>query len=291
MKKKKKDQTEISSDNPLDEFQNYLKKGNQSDNTIIAYSISIRYFYSLYQEITPTNLKAYRSFLISMYSPATINQRIHAMNVYLQFLETHHRDEYPDLHGFRLRSIKIPRGSFQDSIISNEDCELLQNKLKEEQQDFWYFIVRFLVTTGARVSELVQIKVEHLTCGYLDLYSKGGKVRRIYITDSLCEEALEWCRGRGQTSGFLFVGKNGKPVTCRGIHSQLKHFAARYGIDPNTMYPHSFRHRFAKNFLARNGDIALLADLMGHESIETTRIYLTKSSREQQDLLEEIVTW
>ncbi len=197
----------------------------------------------------------------------------------------------PELHSYRIHSVKMPRSSFKDTIISNEDCATLQNRLLEEHQEFWYFVVRFLVTTGARVSELTQIKVEHLRCGYLDLYSKGGKTRRIYTTDALCEEAMEWCSGRGQKSGFLFIGKTGRPVTSRGIHSQLKHFAVRYGIDPESVYPHSFRHRFAKNFLAKNGDIALLANLMGHESIETTRIYLTKSSREQQELLEELVTW
>ena len=181
--------------------------------------------------------------------------------------------------------------TFQDSIITNEDCETLQRNLKAEHHDFWYFIVRFLVTTGARVSELVQIKAEHLACGYLDLYSKGGKIRRIYIPDSLCQEAKAWCDRRGITSGFLFVGKNGRPVTTRGIHSQLKHYAVRYGIDPDTMYPHSFRHRFAKNFLARSSDISLLADLLGHESIETTRIYLTRSSKEQKLLLDKMVTW
>ena len=286
-----KKEIEITVPNYIDEFQVYLKKKNQSEHTIIAYQISIRYFYVLYQTITIANLKAYRSFLITNYRPATINQRIHAMNVYLQFLEAHHQDHCPDLQSYRLRSIKIPRGSYQDSIISNEDCTLLQEKLREEGQDFWYFVVRFLVTTGARVSELVQIKVEHLRCGYLDLYSKGGKIRRIYITDTLCAEAQEWCRSRGLKSGFLFVTKSGNPVTARGIQTQLNTFAIRYGIDPNTVYPHSFRHRFAKNFLERCGDIALLADLMGHESIETTRIYLTKSSKEQQELLDELVTW
>ena len=82
----------------------------------------------------------------------------------------------------------------------------------------------------------MQIKAEHLACGYLDLYSKGGKIRRIYIPDSLCQEAKAWCDRRGITSGFLFVGKNGRPVTTRGIYSQLKHYAVRYGIDPDTMY-------------------------------------------------------
>lgn len=281
----------ILSNNPIEEFPAYLKRHNQSDNTITAYETSIRYFYALYQEMTPINLKAFRSFLIKNYRPATINQRIHAMNVYLQFLEDCYPDRYPELYAYRLNSIKVPRTSYRDTVISNEDCQILQDYLKANDYDLWYFVVRFLVTTGARVSELVQIKVEHLNCGYLDLYSKGGKMRRIYITDTLCEEALHWCQNHGRVSGFLFMGKDGRPITTRAIHSQLKVFAERCSIDPDTVYPHSFRHRFAKNFLSRNSDIALLADILGHESIETTRIYLTKTRKEQQELLDEIVTW
>lgn len=80
-------------------------------------------------------------------------------------------------------------------------------------------------------------------------------------------------------------------ITARGISSQLKTLAIRCNIPPETVYPHSFRHRFAKNFLEKFNDISLLADLMGHESIETTRIYLTKSTQEQRELIDKIVTW
>jgi len=286
MKKISKDQETLA-----ESFRSYLRKKNMSENTENAYGRSIRQFFSIESSISEDQLRKYRSFLISTYSPATINQRIFAINQFLLFLEEECPALDPTPAGFRLHSVKAPRDTFQDSIITNEDCEALQTKLKAEHRDFWYFVVRFLVTTGARVSELVQIKVEHLTCGYLDLYSKGGKIRRIYIPDSLCREAKIWCEHRGIISGFLFTRKNGRPVTTRGIHSQLKHYAIRYGIDPTTMYPHSFRHRFAKNFLSRSGDISLLADLLGHESIETTRIYLTRSSKEQKLLLDEMVTW
>lgn len=274
-----------------DAFRAYMKKKNLSENTMIAYLGAARIYCTLYREITPENLKKYRSFLLSNYRPATINQRIYGMNCYLRFLSESADSPSTEKDRLSMHSIKIPRGSFRDSIISNEDCAILEKGLKKDHNDFWYFVVRFLITTGARVSELTQIKVEHLNCGYLDLYSKGGKIRRIYIPDALCKETLLWCKNRGLTSGFIFVGKNGRPITVRGIHSQLKHFAYRYGIDPDTAYPHSFRHRFAKNFLARCSDISLLADILGHESIETTRIYLTRTSSEQKRLLDEIVTW
>lgn len=275
----------------IEEFEQYLKKKNLAANTGTAYQIALKNYFKKYDTLSVENLQKHRQELTGRYLPATVNQRIHALNHYLRFLEDCYPALAPDLKGFRLKAMKKPRSSFQDFVISNEDCALLQNHLKEDGQTFWYFAVRFLVTTGVRVSELTKIKIEHLTCGYLDLYSKGGKVRRIYITDTLCEEALQWCRSIGRSSGFIFARHADTPVTSRGIHSQLKHFAELYGINPATAYPHSFRHRFAKNFLSRCGDIALLADLLGHESIETTRIYLTSSSREQQAMLDEIVTW
>ncbi|MBO5308486.1 MAG: tyrosine-type recombinase/integrase, partial [Lentisphaeria bacterium] len=96
---------------------------------------------------------------------------------------------------------------------------------------------------------------------------------------------------KGQTSGFLFLNKYGEKISSRGIAGQLKQFAIRYGIDPAVVYPHSFRHRFAKNFLERCNDISFLADLMGHESIETTRIYVRKTTMEQRQLVDELVDW
>ena len=203
MKKLSKDQETLA-----ESFRSYLRKKNMSENTENAYGRAIRQFFSIESYISEDQLRKYRSFLISNYSPATINQRIFAINQFLLFLEKECPALDPALAGFRLHSVKAPRDTFQDSIITNEDCEALQTKLKAEHHDFWYFVVRFLVTTGARVSELVLIKVEHLACGYLDLYSKGGKIRRIYIPDLLCQEAKTWCERRGIASGFLFVGKN-----------------------------------------------------------------------------------
>lgn len=275
----------------LNKFIKYLKKKNLSNNSIMAYTGSVRLFFSLYQEITPEYLQQYKNFLISSYRPSTINQRIYAMNHYSRFLTETNEEEFYPLASFQLPSVKVQQKTFLDTTISVEDYELLKSKLKEEKKYFWYFVVRFLAATGARVSELIQIKVEHINLGYLDLYSKGGKIRRIYFPDSLCTEALDWCNEKGIHSGFLFLNKNGRLITPRGINAQLKYLSKRYGINPDTVYPHSFRHRFAKNFLSRFNDISLLADLMGHDSIETTRIYLTHSSQEQQQLLDEIITW
>lgn len=196
-----------------------------------------------------------------------------------------------DGNSFKLNPVKKQQKTYLDTVISERDYEKLKRRLKKDNNYYWYFVVRFLGATGARISELLQIKVENLKSGHLDLYSKGGKIRRLYLPRRLCDEALPWFESRGMKSGFIFLNHHGQVISARGIAVQLKQLAVRYRIDPGTVYPHSFRHRFAKNFLKKFNDISLLADLMGHDSIETTRIYLTRSSVEQKELLDRIITW
>jgi len=116
-------------------------------------------------------------------------------------------------------------------------------------------------------------------------------LRRIYIPAALQKETLKWMAENHRESGFLFLNKYGELITARGIAAQLKHLGIRYGLNPTVIYPHSFRHRFAKSFLERYNDIAMLADLMGHSSIETTRIYLRKTSTEQQNIVDRVIDW
>ena len=116
-------------------------------------------------------------------------------------------------------------------------------------------------------------------------------MRRLYIPKRLRAEASKWLESNGIGSGYIFLNRFGKRITTRGIAQQLKHFAEKYELNKEVVYPHSFRHRFAKNFLEKFNDIALLADLMGHESIETTRIYLRRTASEQQKIVDKIVDW
>ena len=148
-----------------------------------------------------------------------------------------------------------------------------------------------MAATGARISELIKFKIENLYNGYIDLYTKGGKLRRIYIPIKLQKEAILWIESLNRDSGFIFLNKFGNQISQRGISQQIKRYAIKFKIDPKIIYPHSFRHRFAKNFLEKYNDISLLADLMGHEKIETTRIYLRQTSSEQHNIINKIVTW
>lgn len=264
------------------EFEKQLKHSGLSDNTIESYIWTVRYFLEHYETINEENLHAYKGYLIEFFKPKTVNLRIQAMNKYLDFLGK------SNLH---LKAVKIQQKSFLENVISNSDYRFLKSKLKADGNLMWYFVVWFLAATGARVSELIKIKIEHVQEGHIDLYSKGGKLRRLYIPKKLQSDALAWIEERGLVSGYLFTNRYGEPISPRGISQQLKNYAVKYGLKVEVVYPHSFRHLFAKNFLEKYNDIALLADLMGHESIETTRIYLRRTASEQRELVDKIITW
>ena len=247
----------------IEEFERHLRNTNLSENTKASYLFAVRQYNEQYGEVTQKNLRSYKVWLIENYKPKTVNLRLRAINCYLESV---------DKEKWKLPFVRVQQKAFLENVISEADYEYFKNCLRRDDEMFWYFVIRFLAATGARVSELIQIKVEHIKLGYLDLYSKGGKLRRIYIPKALQDEALSWLAEKQQGSGFIFLNKYGERITTRGISGQLKKLAVRYEIDPLVVYPHSFRHRFAKSFLERCNDIAFLADLMGHESIETTRI-------------------
>lgn len=266
----------------IKEFEKHLRGSNLSENTISSYLFAVRQYQEQYAEVTLKNLKAYKIWLIESYKPKTVNLRLRAINCYLESIGK---------EKWKQPFVRVQQKAFLENVISEADYEYFKTCLKNEDEMFWYFVIRFLAATGARVSELIQIKVEHIKLGHLDLYSKGGKLRRIYIPKALQNEALSWLASKQQESGFIFLNKYGERITTRGISGQLKKLAIKYNINPAVVYPHSFRHRFAKSFLERCNDIAFLADLMGHESIETTRIYLRKTSTEQREIVDNVVLW
>lgn len=164
-------------------------------------------------------------------------------------------------------------------------------------------------TTGVRRCELLQVKVEHIKHGYLDVIGKGGKQRRIYFPKNAREEILQYLSELGVDSGYVIRrwGRNDKDTFTantrdkgdlkellnfeRSINTELSRAGERYGIAPELMHPHGFRHFFAKEFLRHRLDISLLADLLGHSSLEITRIYLKMTSKEQATVVDETVTW
>lgn len=265
-------------------FKKYLEEKDFTKNTISNYLFTLKQYKKLFglKKITKKNLQDYKIWLIENFKPKTVNLRICGINSYLEFIK---QDK------LKLSSVKVQQKSFLENVISEADYEYFKNSLFNDNNKFWYFVVRFLCATGARISEFVQIKVEHIKKGYFDIYSKGGKIRRIFIPQKLQEEILLWFKENNIETGFVFTDKYNNKLTPRSINYKLKALAQKYGLNTDVVYPHSFRHRFAKSFLDRYNDIALLADLMGHESLETTRVYLRRTSSEQQFIVNKYIDW
>ena len=159
-------------------FKEFLDKTNLARNTVTSYLWTVEYYFKHYGTINKKNLLAYKGFLIENYKPQTVNLRLQGLNKYLEFTKQ---------EKLKVRFVKVQQKNFLENVISDADYKFLKTKLKADGFEQWYFIVWFMAATGARVSELLQIKVEHVKCGHLDLYSKGGKVRRLYIPKRLSE--------------------------------------------------------------------------------------------------------
>ena len=267
----------------MEDYATYLVEKGFSAHTVDSYLFAIQQMTErLGNELSNMELLAHKDWLAAQFAAKTANLRITAINSYLDYIG------YP---GIRLKSLRIQQKPYLDNVISQADYELLRDSLLQDNELFWHYVVRFLTCTGARISELLQFTVDSVRVGHLDLVSKGQKLRRIYIPTSLQRDAISWLEERGREDDYLFPSKDGKPMTARGISLGLKRFAAKYGIDEDVVYPHSFRHRFAKNFIEKNPDIAFLADLMGHESLETTRVYLRRTASEQRAVVDATIDW
>lgn len=204
----------------ISDFGIYLEKQGHAAITIRVYSCSVRLFFSHYNSLSVEHLQSYRRWLLECYKPSTVNTRILGMNRFLDFMQnrglldnekanfqspisapTDSLRITPTGH-YRLRPIREQKHTYLDTVISQKDYDRLKRRLKKDENYFWYFIVRFLASTGARVSELRQIKMEDLQLGYLDLYSKGGKIRRLFFPRSLCGEAIPYFASAASTAAF-----------------------------------------------------------------------------------------
>ena len=266
----------------IEAFQTHLASHNMAENTIQSYTFAIRQFFSLFPEVTHSNMKLYKLFLLEHYKPQTVNLRIRALNSYIEFRE---------LNPGRIPMVRIQQKNYLDNVISKADYEYLKSCLLRDNKYNYYFLIRFMAATGARVSEVIQIQAEDIYTGHKDIYSKGNKVHRIYIPKVLQRDMLRWLKSIHKEHGPIFLNRFGHPISPGGIRSQLKSVAICYGLTPEVVHPHSFRHRFAKSFIEECSDISLLSDLLGHANLETTRIYLRRSSSEQYDIVNRVVNW
>lgn len=266
----------------IQDYQKSLERAFLSANTIKVYLSAVYTYYNINRDLTSKSLNDYKKYLESHYNPRSANLHIIGLNRYLKYLG---KSE------LKLHTIRFRQNNYLDNIISYNDYLKLKELLKRDADQKWYYIVWTLAATGVRISELVQLQTSHVSRGFVDIQSKGNKVRRIFFPAPLQRQLLKWIGQRGNDNAALFLNDKQETISIRGITKGLERIAKRYGFDKHQMHPHAFRHLFAKKFLESKSDISMLADLLGHESLDTTKIYLRMSSTEQQKIIDDVVKW
>ena len=258
----------------LSAFTCYLQNEERSAGTVKNYLRALRAFVS-WQAGAPVDKAAisrWKEHLLEAgYAPVTINAMLAAIHSYLHFR---------GWDQFRVHYLRVQRRMFRDAereLSRDEYMRLLRTAYSSGQRQLG-LIIETLGATGIRVSELSAITVEVVKNGHADIRLKG-KIRTILIPHKLSRKLQAYARAKKITSGAIFITTGGKSISRFKIWAAMKQLAKRSGVAPGKVFPHNLRHLFATEFYAHNHDIARLADLLGHSSIETTRLYLAVPGR------------
>lgn len=213
------------------------------------------------------------------YAPRTVNSMLAAVNGFCRFMAWH----------IKVKFLKIQRQIFRDSAkeLTKEEYDRLLTAARENGQERLALIMETLCATGIRVSELRYITVEAAKAGRATITLKG-KIRTILLPTKLCRKLVKYARKQKTASGEIFLTKSGRPITRRQVWYELKRLCKAAGVEASKVFPHNLRHLFATTFYRACRDIVRLADMLGHSSIDTTRIYLAVSGAEQQRQLDRL---
>lgn len=260
-------------------FEEYLREEEKSDATVEKYLRDVRCFYAFLENrpADKSEVLAYKEYLTRQYAPASVNSMLVALNCYLRFC---------GLTGSCVKLLKIQRQIYcrQEKELTREEYRRLVEAAKGSQ--LWY-ILQTICGTGIRVSELQYITVEAVKEGKAVVNCKN-KTRVIFIPAPLQKLLLRYIKKAGQQTGPVFVGRNGKPLDRSYIWRSMKGLCERAKVARSKVYPHNLRHLFARTFYSIEKDIVRLADLLGHSSVDTTRIYTMESGEGHLARLERV---
>lgn len=272
----------IISSQHLNDYAAHLRSLERSPGTIANYLRNIRNFARWLgsASLTKAAVCDWRDHLLNSgcYTPATINGMLAALHSYWAFR---------GWVGLNVHYLRTQRDAFRlsDRALSREEYLRLLRTARRHRQSQLALVIETICATGIRVSELSAITVEAAHAGHATIHLKG-KVRTILIPGKLCEKLLSFARTHKLMHGAIFLAHSGKPLSRQKIWSDMKRLAALAGVAASKVFPHNLRHLFATVFYEKNRDIARLAELLGHSSIETTRIYLTIPANECRRQLE-----
>lgn len=273
----------IITENKIETYLQYLYEEEKSKATIEKYHCDLRKLmeYAGDKQIDKTLMIAYKEQLLKDgYKITSINSFLVASNRFL---------EYQGWYDARVKTYKIQKEAFcpDNKCLTKSEYKKLVQTAKEQKRTRLAMILQTICATGMRISELEYVTDTAVKNGMVQVHCKG-KIRTILLPDKLRKELLFYTSKRKQKKGPVFCTASGKMVNRSNIWKEMKALCEAAGVNPEKVFPHNLRHLFAQCFYEIKKDIAKLADVLGHSSIETTRIYIRTTSREHRKQLNQM---
>lgn len=264
----------------IEDYLNYLRDEEHSPATIRQYRHDIRCFFSFLDdgELTKETALSYKEKLEQKYQPVSVNAKLSALNSFFSFIG---RED------LKLKFLKIQKSAYcsVEKELSRAEYQRLVKAAKKKKDEKLALLLQTICGTGIRVSEVKYITAKAVYRGEAVIRLKG-KTRTILFPKKLQKRLKDYMRREKIIAGPVFITRTGQPLDRSNIWKMMKAICQDAGVDEKKVFPHNLRHLFARCFYAIDKDIAKLADILGHSSINTTRIYIITSGTEHRRRLD-----
>lgn len=264
----------------IKQFIKHLSEEERSQATIEKYTRDIKGFYEYLpgdKIISKEIVIAYKQSLVDTYKPTSINSMLVAVNGLLAYM---------GLNDCKVKLQKIQKRIFHDeNNLSKQEYQRLLAAAESKSNEQLLMLMQTICATGIRVSEHKYVTVEALKQGSAVVKNKG-KIREIIFPKKLRRSLLKYCKEHHIESGAVFITKHGNPLDRSNIWTMMKSLCDEAGVDKAKVFPHNLRHLFAYTFYGLEKDLVRLADILGHSSIETTRIYTKTGMKKCQSIMD-----
>ena len=251
----------------IEKFRFYLMEEEKSTLTLDKYLRDVRAFGKWLADgvLDKIAVLRYKEHLIESYAPASVNSVLSSLNSFFEFNEW---------YGLKVKTLKIQKQIFakKDKELKRSEYERLLNAAKDKKNERLYYLMQTICSSGIRVSELSYITCEAVKERQAIINCKG-KMRIVILPKDLCKILAEYAKRQKITSGPIFITSKGKPLDRSAIWKMMKALCDSAGVDRKKVFPHNLRHLFARTYYSIRKDIVRLADILGHSSVNTTRIY------------------
>ena len=262
------------------EFKEHLILEERSEITVEKYIRDVKAFtaYTQNTSVTKETVIAYKKHLQENYAVRSVNSMLASINSLFMFL---------GWYDLKVKSLKLQQQVFcpEDKELTKAEYARLCRTAERKHNERLNLILQTICGTGIRVSELQYITVEAVRQGEAVVNCKA-KTRSVFIVKELKQKLLRYAAEQNIKSGMIFVAKMGKPISRTNIWREMKALCEEANVNPQKVFPHNLRHLFARVFYGIEKDIAKLADILGHSSINTTRIYIISTGTEHRQRME-----